>query len=220
MRWQMPKHTRDGVFSGTRGRQPFSKWHYGVVVCCVTACAHSFRGLSTTMPYPVAPDLADEFLRFWNLRGPSRKERTSFFWMTVHMNGSSHQPHVHKATQFNAVYYVKVPPNSGDLVFDDPRGISSIDLTGVTTEASLEKDGKTRRPLPPFHSRVWRHTPREGDLILFPAWLRYVVPLHAHRLSMHMHVHPTRSLCTSRFGVGHTQVHGTVCTTEDSHPDY
>lgn len=46
---------------------------------------------------------ADEFLRFWNLRGPSKAERTSFFWMTVHMNGSSHLPHIHKATQFNAV---------------------------------------------------------------------------------------------------------------------
>ena len=49
-------------------------------------------------------------------------------------------------------YYVKVPPNSGDLVFDDPRGINSIDLTNQTNSDSLKK--AKFRPMPPFHSRV------------------------------------------------------------------
>ena len=47
---------------------------------------------------------------------------TSFAWVSVHGNGSSHPLHHHKTSLVSAVLYLSVPKGSGDIVFHDPRG--------------------------------------------------------------------------------------------------
>jgi uncharacterized protein (TIGR02466 family) len=76
-----------------------------------------------------------------------------FSWASVHRHGSSHLPHIHQGALVSGVYYVAVGSGSGNIVFEDPRG-----------------------PLPPFDNRVI-HTPRSGQLLLFPPWLvHHVTP--------------------------------------------
>jgi len=72
-------------------------------------------------------------------------------WATVHNDCVSHLPHSHPNQMVSGVYYVKVPKDAGNIVFDDPRG-----------------------PLPPFSNRIILQ-PSQGDLVLFPGWLIHQV---------------------------------------------
>jgi hypothetical protein len=74
-------------------------------------------------------------------------------WASVHGNGSSHLPHIHRGALVSGVYYVSCPEGAGKIIFEDPRGA-----------------------LPPFGNRVI-HTPRTGQMLLFPPWLvHHVTP--------------------------------------------
>lgn len=72
-------------------------------------------------------------------------------WSSVHGNGSYHAAHHHKNSLLSGILYINAPPNSGAVVFEDPRG-----------------------PLPPF-GRSLHITPHAGELILFPSWLMHQV---------------------------------------------
>ena len=74
-------------------------------------------------------------------------KREIFMWATVHDSCMSHLHHVHENSAVSGVYYVNVPPGSGDLILEDPRGAH-----------------------PPFGLR---HVvkPRPGLAVLFPSWL-------------------------------------------------
>jgi len=73
-------------------------------------------------------------------------------WATVHRDGMDHGAHTHPGCVVSGVYYIKMPPHGGRIVFDDPRG-----------------NGRA-----PFDS-ILPFNPREGDLILFPSWLLHKV---------------------------------------------
>lgn len=72
-------------------------------------------------------------------------------WSSIHLNGTFHQAHHHDGNVISGILYLRTTPNSGKLVFEDPRG-----------------------SLPPFGC-THRITPVEGDLILFPSWLVHLV---------------------------------------------
>lgn len=72
-------------------------------------------------------------------------------WATVHKEHMSHEAHLHPGSVLSGVYYVKVPPGSGEISFFDPRG-----------------------ERPPFGTR-YSVMPCEGDVILFPSWLVHEV---------------------------------------------
>ena len=82
----------------------------------------------------------------------------------INYNGGYNKPHVHPNALFSGVYYVKTPPNSGQLVCTDPR-------PGIQTCMP------TRKPVEiPKH--LWREVhlqPVEGRIIIFPAWLWHCV---------------------------------------------
>eukprot|EP00039_Didymoeca_costata_P001054 m.49282 g.49282 ORF g.49282 m.49282 type:complete len:311 (+) comp10607_c1_seq1:244-1176(+) len=72
-------------------------------------------------------------------------------WATVNHEGISHLSHTHPDHMISGVYYVNVPPDSGPLIFSDPRGVH-----------------------PPFDGTL-TIKPKAGDLILFPSWLSHQV---------------------------------------------
>jgi len=74
-----------------------------------------------------------------------------FSWATIHRDCMFHLAHIHPYNLLSGVYYARVPPGAGDIIFEDPRG-----------------------PLPPFENRII-YTPKEGDLIVFPSWLLHQV---------------------------------------------
>jgi len=68
-------------------------------------------------------------------------------WANVNEKGNWNFPHNHIGTDLSGVYYVKVPKDSGQIVFFDPRKIESA--MGVQ--------------------------PVEGNLFMFPSYLEHMV---------------------------------------------
>lgn len=90
------------------------------------------------------------------------------FWMQAWANwqdsGGFNHFHSHGAAALSAVFYLNTPPGSGDIVFRDPR--PGIILTG------LKGDGVNCQS-------VASHSPRAGELLVFPGWLEHAVEPNA-----------------------------------------
>merc|ERR1740116_657147 len=86
----------------------------------------------------------------------AKELKTSIFnWAAVHGPGEFHGPHTHVGEYHVAVFYAQAGSAAGKLRFGDPRGHS-----------------------PPF-GRSFLHTPRSGDLVLFPSWLSHMATVTA-----------------------------------------
>lgn len=80
---------------------------------------------------------------------------TVFNWAAVHGPGEYHGPHTHVGEYHAGVFYAQIGPGAGKLVFGDPRGT-----------------------VPPF-GRTYYHTPKAGQLVLFPSWLKHMATVTA-----------------------------------------
>ena len=88
-------------------------------------------------------------------------------WANINLPGSYNLPHTHSPALLSAVYYLKVPEESGDIYFRDPR--PGCSLSGFRGE---------RGNCPPNCSADARVTPKEGLVLVFPAWLEHGVENH------------------------------------------
>ena len=96
-------------------------------------------------------------------------------WININQKGSLHFPHTHGHTTFAGVFYVKIPKttkttNDNDLIkpgyieFLDPRNDVSGWACGINDfQQSLA-----------FDQRMLLE-PKEGNLLVFPAWLKHWV---------------------------------------------
>jgi uncharacterized protein (TIGR02466 family) len=82
-------------------------------------------------------------------------------WANVNPPGAYHPTHNHPNNYLSGVYYVDVPENGPELVFQDPRPVLMMPWTGklhrITANAAAEQ------AVP-------------GRMVIFPAWLRHHVP--------------------------------------------
>ena len=76
-------------------------------------------------------------------------EVTQLIWATVHKEGVMHHRHDHPFALISGVYYVNVPPGSGDIVLYDPR--------------------------PQHSNNDIILTPFPGEFLFFPSWLKHQV---------------------------------------------
>jgi uncharacterized protein (TIGR02466 family) len=89
-----------------------------------------------------------------------RDPKIGNMWANINYPGGYNRPHVHPNCLYSGVYYVKTPPNCGNIAFYDPR-------PGVQLKMPIRKEGQ-----PPKH--LWREVQLnaiEGRIIMFPAWL-------------------------------------------------
>lgn len=75
-------------------------------------------------------------------------------WVAYYGEEEHHLTHDHTGSYISGVYYLQVGPDSNPLIFQDPRN-----LLGQSEEDLL-----------------YRHTPVENELVLFPSWLKHSVP--------------------------------------------
>jgi len=98
-------------------------------------------------------------------------------WINCTPPGSHNSAHVHPGAEISGVFYISVPPESGRLVFRDPRPQS--EMSHLTT-----KFGTALGALRPR----FEVTPEPGELLLFPSWLMHQVEpglgQHGLRISM------------------------------------
>jgi len=86
-------------------------------------------------------------------------------WGNINYKYSHNKNHVHPGAQWSGVYYIKTPPNCGQIWFTDPCGQRHIDIP-------IFADKKNK---PKHQWREVHYEAIEGRLIMFPAWLTHEV---------------------------------------------
>lgn len=79
--------------------------------------------------------------------------------------GAHIRPHTHGVALVGWCYYLATPPGSGALAFLNPVGSTSWDLMYHPEHPGRSAD----------YEYMWRHEPKQGDLIIFPSWLTHYV---------------------------------------------
>ena len=102
---------------------------------------------------------------------PRREEKplTTFrihSWVNINKSGDYNERHTHTNTNIFlcGVYYLKVPKNSGDIKFYDPRGAWMADMPDHRYFYDSYQYGLV--------------TPEENTVIFFPSWLEHDVDLN------------------------------------------
>jgi len=105
-------------------------------------------------------DLVDQAVDYYTTVDPTFKKPTGQhkfdLWTNVNDTGSRNVFHAHKTANFSAVYYLRAE-NTGNLRFANPANL----LTDCN-------------PAGPF-TRDFYFTPKDKDLILWPAWMPHEV---------------------------------------------
>ena len=111
-------------------------------------------------------DYVEKYLEGINRHAGMRTPSVSFHpdmlqaWANVHRGVTGTQPrHVHAGAVASCVFYAATPPGAASITFFDPRG-SLPPLAGHT---GMQFEGEVR------------HSPRAGDLLIFPPWLPHAV---------------------------------------------
>lgn len=89
-------------------------------------------------------------------------------WAVINRVGDTNAPHTHPSNLLSGAYYLQIPTGmvGGEIVFMDPRG-------AVNSYGSERKDRAGLKA--PWDSPNVGHTPKQGDLIIFPSWLPHYV---------------------------------------------
>ncbi len=86
----------------------------------------------------------------------------STFWVNIQPRFCFHAEHIHPYSHISGVYYLSAPPDSGEIVFKDPRPVRTMSMPPYTQLGSENSD-------------VFTVAPAEGHLLLFPSWLTHAV---------------------------------------------
>lgn len=89
----------------------------------------------------------------------------SNFWLNINNFKDSNSPHCHPGSIFSGVYYIKVPNNSGNLVFQN-TALSYLDLFWPD---QIIKNYNN------YTSSQFELVPAINNLIIFPSWLQHYV---------------------------------------------
>tara|TARA_Y100001937_G_C7118456_1_gene331293 strand:+ start:816 stop:1397 length:582 start_codon:yes stop_codon:yes gene_type:complete len=86
----------------------------------------------------------------------------SQLWGMINPPGSSNNVHTHPCSYLSGVLYLKVPENSGEIVFLEPK-----------PQAEVFSPPKQKNKMELSHSVGIQ--PKEDTLIFFPSWLQHYV---------------------------------------------
>jgi uncharacterized protein (TIGR02466 family) len=87
-------------------------------------------------------------------------------WGIINPPGARNLVHTHPLNFLSGVYYLKVPKNSGNLVFIEPRPQAEVLDPPKTKEVSVHF----------AHTVQWEA--KENSLIFFPSWLQHEVQIN------------------------------------------
>jgi len=87
-------------------------------------------------------------------------------WTNVMRANSHHGMHIHPLSVISGTYYVRTPPASSAIKFEDPR------------LANFMASPPKKEPCRPRNQIFTEIAAEEGNLVLFESWLRHEVALH------------------------------------------
>jgi uncharacterized protein (TIGR02466 family) len=114
----------------------------------------------------------------WDLMG--RRIEMTDCWVNINPRGSAHGLHLHPLSTLSGTYYVRTPPGSPGLKFEDPR-----------LDRFMASPPRRHDAVP--ENRPWVTMPaQEGAFLLFESWLRHEVPanpVRGERVSISFNYH-------------------------------
>ena len=99
----------------------------------------------------------------WNIK--DQEVKITSMWAIINKKHASNTSHIHSNNYISAVYYVKAPKNCGNIIFQDPRSVTSFRYPKISKPNKL-------------NSNVFIDQPKEGFLVLFPSYLYHSVELN------------------------------------------
>ena len=90
------------------------------------------------------------------------KVKITVMWSIINKKGSFNIQHNHPNAYLSAAYYVKVPKNSGNIKFFDPKEQKNIRYPKIKNYTDIS-------------AVITEITPKEGDLLIFPSYLYHSV---------------------------------------------
>ena len=90
------------------------------------------------------------------------KVKITVMWSIINKKGSFNIQHNHPNAYLSAAYYVKVPKNSGNIKFFDPKEQKNIRYPKIKNYTDIS-------------AVITEVTPKEGDLLIFPSYLYHSV---------------------------------------------
>ena len=86
-------------------------------------------------------------------------------WTNINFPGSFNTSHTHPNCHLSGVFWIKVPDNSGDIIFEDPNNFNKFVELESYTEDFKNYFGCSRI----------MHSPEEGQIFIFPSYLVHMV---------------------------------------------
>jgi len=126
--------------------------------------SQKFHYFSTDLQdlYHIVDDRFKYLTRHFNLREVEKNILSH--WININSKSSFHYRHPHPLNLFVAVYYVKVPPNSGNIILHNPQNNYYMYMGPHMIESYNT-----------FNSTTYSVQPKEGELLIFPGWLEHEV---------------------------------------------
>ncbi len=85
------------------------------------------------------------------------------FWINISGKHHYNRLHSHNGSFISGVYYIKIPKDSGGIVFENPSCMF------------IENTFGNRNNWNNYNSPEWRIVPKEKQLLMFPSYLRHFV---------------------------------------------
>ena len=112
----------------------------------------------------ISTNLNEAFIDMgWDLK--NQEVKVTSMWSVINKKNSSNARHIHSNNYISAAYYVKTPENGGDIVFHDPRSVTTFRYPKIAENNTL-------------NSNIFTIQPKEGLLVLFPSYLYHSVDLN------------------------------------------
>ena len=99
----------------------------------------------------------------WDIK--NQEVKVTSMWSVINKKNASNARHIHSNNYISAAYYVKTPENGGDIVFHDPRSVTTFRYPKIAENNTL-------------NSNIFTIQPKEGLLVLFPSYLYHSVDLN------------------------------------------
>ena len=112
----------------------------------------------------IANSLSEVFTDMgWNLK--DQKTKITSMWSIINKLHASNSRHIHSNNYISSAYYVKAPQKSGNIVFYDPRSVTTFRHPKISKPNKLNKN-------------IFSVQPKEGLLVLFPSYLYHSVDIN------------------------------------------
>ncbi len=98
----------------------------------------------------------------WNLK--DQETKITSMWSIINKQNASNARHIHTNNYISATYYIKAPKKCGNIVFYDPRSVTTFRYPKISKPNKL-------------NTNIFSVQPKEGILVLFPSYLYHSVEM-------------------------------------------